>query len=225
MKEDKLQHHNFVAVTHNSSSPSLICYIYKQAMLSLDREQGFSTCIIMNPAVQVQERQTNAKEMRINNSIELEFMNPPLRLTGISTSENKDTSPKPIAAGRKKKTNSTKNSQSSIAKITVLCLWIIYFNRFECQNPVLSSSKCQMRTSVTLRFYHQIFLQKNVVHFIVECTRLWTQRFARCRAQQNNMENVNHDLLFTISHIIGTSSKITLKILKQIKGNACTTCS
>lgn len=149
MKEDKLQCHNFVAVTHKSSSATLICYIYKQALLSLDREQGFSTCSIMNSAVQVQKRQTSAKEMRINNSIQSESRNPLLKLTGISTSENKEDFPKAYSCGEKR---SPKNSWSSIAKITVACLWIIHFSRFECQNPVLSSSKCQIRTSVTLRF-------------------------------------------------------------------------
>lgn len=51
IEEDTLQHHNFVAVMHNSSSPTLTCYIYKWAMLSLDREQSLSTCSVMNPAV------------------------------------------------------------------------------------------------------------------------------------------------------------------------------
>lgn len=41
--------------------------------------------------------------MELNNSIQLESRNPLFRLTGISTSENKDTPPKPTAVGKKKK--------------------------------------------------------------------------------------------------------------------------
>lgn len=39
--------------------------------------------------------------MEINNSIQLESRNPLFRLTGISTSENKDTRPKPNAVREK----------------------------------------------------------------------------------------------------------------------------
>lgn len=83
MEEDTLQHHNFVAVTHNSSLEILICYFYRSSSVG--------------PGVV-----TSAEAMRIIYEIQLESRNPLLRLTAISTSENKDTSPTSIAVGEKK---------------------------------------------------------------------------------------------------------------------------
>lgn len=83
----------------------------------------------MNAAVEVQERPRSATGMKINNSIQLEYSNP--LLLGASTSENKDTFPKP-RAGKEK----IKASWSITAEITVLSLWILQFSRFDCQNSV-----------------------------------------------------------------------------------------
>lgn len=165
MQEDKLKCLNFVAVTLKSSSPTLICYIYKQAVLSLAREQCSSVCSVMNPAVQVKERETSAKGMGINNSTQLESRNPLLRLAGIGTSENKDSPLKPTAVGKK---DQLRIPQASQLKLQVYD-WILQFSRFECQNTVLSSFKMpNEKLSSTEGFNDQIFLLKNVVHFIAE---------------------------------------------------------
>lgn len=64
----------------------------------------------------------------------------------------------------------------------------------------------------------KVLITKSFFRKMFHCRMHQAMDSVRCRAEQNNMEYVNDDLLFTISHIIETSSIITLKIVKQTKG-------